>query len=179
MDNYYELTFPTYFSREFTLNVENVCFSLITQETNHIWYSSPNHTIKHFHSCYELFFCEKGKMYIDLDDGKVVLNENEFIIISPKVSHSTISNRENSSVIQLYFNISSNGLKGDLNLYDIVFNLLSEKYMVVSDAAIIGPSVKMIETAREEVDILSMSFSVLYFLTKLVELELNLSNNCY
>lgn len=60
-------------------------------------------SIYHYHDKLELLYCVKGELKITLFSENIVLNEGDFIYISPNIPHATFSNTDYNEHICIKF----------------------------------------------------------------------------
>lgn len=173
MSNIHNVMFPQIYSKEYSHNLENLKITLITHGSSDMGsfdkISRGKYAITHFHTCYELFFCEKGTLRIRINNEHLIVNENEIVIISPKILHSTLDSDENSVIFQMFFNVFSNGLKTNMDIYKIVSGLLSEDYKIIYGADVLKENIKTLIVSGEEGNLFKISRCFSEFIFKLVE----------
>ncbi len=169
-----EKMYPEIYSTEFVVNIENVRLTFITQETKQQNYKIPSGVVMHFHACYEMFLCEKGEVYVNVEDRKISFKEGEALIVPPGVSHAISGYAPGSTPDSVYFSISSNGQKSSLDLYKIVSKIIGDSCSVLPGMSDLGIIMRAIRRAGEEKNYYQISNLAHSFLMKLVELTGNI-----
>lgn len=127
----------TLFSNEFSFNMENIKITLITVDSSELHTnitrraSLYNPSFMHTHSCYELFYCDCGKMNIVVDNVKVNIMPGQILCVPPKTYHAMKSSDEGTDGGTFMFQISNNGLVTDVDLFSMFKDVLSGKYVIL------------------------------------------------
>lgn len=173
-----ELIYPEIFSNEFVVNIENIKFTLITQQANSSRkIKTSGNIIMHFHTCYEVFLCKKGELTFFVDNQRVVISDGEMLIVSPEVYHASVAgtdDTEDSEDMCFRFLVSSNGQKSNIDLYNTISKILGETSVVVSVSDALTDSVANICQKSEENDFYSVFKYTCLFLTQLIEITGNI-----
>lgn len=168
------VNYPEIYSNEFIVNIENVRLTLVTQESSHHMYPRPIGVVKHFHTSYEMFLCQKGEIYADVEGQEISFKAGESLIIPPKMSHALTGAAEGSFQDSLYFNISSNGQKSTFDLYKIVSGIFGDAYCILTGMDELSLIMKAIRKVCEKKNYYKISILVHAFLMKIVELTGNI-----
>ena len=179
MDKNTELIYPEIYSNEFAVNIENLRFTLITQQA--ISYRNPEKSINaigHFHTCYEVFLCEKGELCYCVDNCKITVKSGEMLVVSPEIYHHCESASDDSVQKCFRFNISSNGQKCNFDFYKTICKIVGKPSVVISVSKGLIESVCGISTKSEENEFYSVFKYAYSFLTELVELTDNVPSRC-
>ncbi len=169
-----ELVCPEIFSNEFVANIENLKFTLITQQTEaYEKHRTSDNVNMHFHTCYELFLCERGNMSVHVEDRRITLKRGEMIIVSPKVSHAQADTSKGCKNYCLRFVVAPNGLKTGFDLHKTILAIISDSTAVIPASEELLQTVSDISTKSEEKDFYSVSKHIYSFLIQLVELTGN------
>ena len=165
------LIYPEIFSNEYVVNIENVRFTLITQYApSYEKYTTPNNIIMHFHTCFELFLCEKGETFVLVDDSKITLKPGEMIIVSPKIFHAQAGGSPNQRGACLRFLVASNGLNTNFDLYKSISEIIGDSKTVIPVTDELIQTVFNIASSGEANEFYNVFKYVYSFLTQLLEL---------
>ena len=172
-----DFLYPEAYSNEYVVNVENVRITFITQEALYNNYPRPKGVVMHFHTGYEMFVCQQGEIYVNIEDQNLTFKEGEVLIMPPKVSHAITGAKPGSSQYSLFFNISSNGQKSTFDLYRIISKIIGNTYSVIPGMAELAEIMQEIRRSCEEKNCYMISMSAHNFLMKIVELTGNITNS--
>ena len=174
MDRISENEYPEIYSNEFIVNIENVRLTLLTQESSILNYKRPAGIVKHFHTSYEMFYCQRGEIYVDVEGQKIAFKAGEALVMPPKVSHSVLDSLPGSFMESIYFFVSSNGQKSTFDLYKIISGVLGDTYCILDGMEDIGGIMKAMRRVCEARNYYKISMLAHAFLMKLVELTGNI-----
>lgn len=174
-----ELIYPEIFTNEFVVNIENIKFTLITQQANSSRETkTTGNIITHFHTCYEVFLCETGELLFYVDNRKITVKPGEMLIVSPEVYHASVGVLPGSEEKCFRFAFSSNGLKSNIDLYKTVAAILTDASVVVTVSDTLADSVSNMCQKSEENDFYSVFKHTCSFLTQLIEITGNIPSRC-
>ena len=83
------------------------------------------------HTFYEFVYIDSGEIICNMDGKDIILNQHDFLLISPKIKHNYIAlnNKKNTSIFIVCFNSSSQ----TISLIDGVFHFNKEEINLISN----------------------------------------------
>lgn len=123
---------------EFTFVIQNVKFTCLIDSNFENIHESPSmkqFDHLHFHTYYELFYMESGRMKIKFKNEEKILSRNSLLIVSPMVYHRSYKYSENVGRYNIKFFVDHNPAPTDFSLYDTLINAFSGEYLYVEQIA--------------------------------------------
>ena len=163
------------FSCEFTFSVENVKTVLITQDSLETMGNRDTPKSKtpylHVHSCYELFCCRSGVMYIHFENKVVELTPGQMIVIAPKIFHAVKSYADGTISPALMFQVFNNGLKVDVDMYGLLMKIFPDVYAVYNLDSKMEELFATIALDAEDRDLFSLSLRFHEFFSGIIRMH--------
>ncbi len=145
IDNFYKKKMNSV--REFTFNIENAKFTVISDEGLEFLSEDipePEYERLHFHAYYELFYINEGQVVIIFENERRKFEKDDFIIVTPEVHHKTVAAEPGTSRYTINFIVEKNSVKSNFSLYDALKNILADEFLCIKDSSELRELIKKV-----------------------------------
>ncbi len=114
--------------KEFTFHIGNAKFTVLSDKGMDIVgpvVVTKKYDQLHFHTYYELFYVNSGKLTLKFEDGDREFEKDDLIIVSPGTNHKTILVDPGTGRYNLNFLMEKNSLKTNFSMYDALREVFS------------------------------------------------------
>ncbi len=161
----------------FHINIEDAEVTLLVDSGTRVVKTNPNAKVfpLHFHPHYELFFVDEGALRILFQNEEVILEQNDLIIIPPKVEHLSVRTGSKVHRYNIKFHIRRNGLNVDMPLFQSLYAAFAEPYVIMRDCPLFGDAIKNLQNCMLSQNKLYASYYFLKFAVRFLGLTPSLT----